>query len=334
MRLPLLLLSLCAALRLHAQTPEAMTKAAGAFLASLDDTQRAKAVKPFEDANREDWHFVPMPRQGLPLKEMNDSQRALAHALLQSALSDPGYVKFTGTLVCERILAELEKNPVRRDPDLYYVTVFGTPGGEAPWGWRVEGHHFSQNFTVVNGTLVATTPSFWGANPASTTGGPHDGHRPLADEEDLGRKLVTSLDDAARAKAVIQAEAFKDVLSGDKRAIDPLQPAGLPASALDAAQKEILLALVNEYLGNMEADLAAARVKKIQEAGFDNLTFAWAGGLEKGQAHYYRVQGPTFLIEYDNTQNKANHVHAVWRDFNGDFGRDLLREHYEKAHAK
>lgn len=332
MRILLLALVLIPGL-VRSQTPEAMAQAANAFLASLDDAQRAKAQKSFEDANREDWHFVPMARQGLPLKEMTEPQRALAHALLKSVLSDAGYVKFTGTLVCEQILAEMEKNPARRDPDLYFFTFFGTPGGTAPWGWRAEGHHFSQNFTVIDHTLTATTPSFWGANPALTAGGKFDGHRPLADEEDLGRRLLGSLDEAALAKALIAPNAPKDVLSGDKRTVDPLNPAGLAASDMSAAQKETLLALIHEYLDNMEPDLAEIRVKKIQAAGFEKIGFAWAGSLEKGQGHYYRVQGPTFLLEYDNTQNQANHIHAVWRDFAGDFGRDLLREHLGKDHS-
>lgn len=317
----------------HAQTPEAMSAAAKALLAALDDAQRGKAQKAFEDANREDWHFVPMARQGLPLKEMTEPQRALAHALVKSVLSDAGYLKFAGNLVSEQILAEIEKNPVRRDPDLYYFTFFGPVGGDVPWGWRVEGHHFSQNFTVIDHTLTATTPSFWGANPALAKGGKFDGHRPLADEEELGRALLGSLDAPSLAKAVITDQAPKDVLTGDKPRVEPLPAGGLPAAEMTAAQKETLLALIHEYLDNMEADLAEKRLMKIQEAGFERIVFAWAGGREKGQGHYYRVQGPTFLLEYDNTQNQANHIHAVWRDFAGDFGRDLLREHLAREHV-
>jgi hypothetical protein len=310
-----------------------MARAAQALLEALDEGQRARFQKSFEDANRTDWHFVPRARQGLPLKDMNPLQRERAHALVQSALSDAGYAKFTGNLVCERVLAELEKNPVRRDVDLYYFTLFGQPGGAAPWGWRVEGHHLSQNFTVVDHTLTATTPSFWGANPARVTGGPHDGHRPLAAEEDLARALARSLTPAQRAQAVLAEKAPPDILTGNKLEIRPLEPAGLPASALDAAQQEQLAALLHTYLDNMEADLSAARRQRLTREGFDRITFAWAGGLDPGQGHYYRIQGPSFLIEYDNTQNRANHIHAVWRDFAGDFGRDLLREHLRQAHG-
>jgi hypothetical protein len=325
------LLCLLPALSLHAQTPQAMSQAAKAFLQSLNDTQKAKATKAFDDGNREDWHFVPMPRQGLALKEMDEVQSKLAHELVKSALSDSGYGKFTANLICEQILAEIEKNPTRRDAGLYYFTIFGQPGGEAPWGWRVEGHHFSQNFTVVDQTLTSTTPSFWGANPAETKGGPHDGLRPLAAEEDLARQLVKSFDEPMKARVVIQETAPRDILTGNKRQIEPFAPAGVLASELSAAQKENLLALIHVYLGNMESDQAEIRGKRIQVEGFDKIAFVWAGGLDKGQGHYYRIQGPSFLIEYDNTQNNANHIHAVWREFKGDFGFDVLAEHYRST---
>ena len=327
--LPLLLLS---ALSAPAETPAAMSAAAQAWVGSLDDAQRAKALKAFDDPNREDWHFVPRQRGGLPVKEMTPAQLDLAHALVRSASSDAGYAKFTGILLCEQILAELEKKPEYRDAGLYAFTVFGDPAGKSPWGWRVEGHHLSLNFTVADGALSAVTPAFWGANPAETRSGAHTGHRPLALEEDLARKLVTSLDEAARKVAIFQDAAPRDILTGAKHQVEPLAPAGLRAADLAPAQRETLLTLLHVYLDNMKPDLAAQRLAKIQKAGVDDIAFAWAGGLEKGQGHYYRIQGPTFLIEYDNTQNNANHVHAAWRDFHGDFGRDLLKEHYAADH--
>ncbi|MFO1491911.1 MAG: DUF3500 domain-containing protein [Kiritimatiellia bacterium] len=316
------------------ETPGTMSVAARAWVASLDDAQKARAVKPFDDPNREDWHFVPRKREGLPVKEMTALQRELAQALVRSASSDAGYAKFTGILLCEEILAELEKNPERRDAGLYAFTVFGDPAGRAPWGWRAEGHHLSLNFTVVDGAPVSVTPAFWGANPAETRSGGHAGHRPLAQEEDLARKLVTSLDADQRKEALFQDAAPKDILTGNKHHVDPLLPAGIPHSGLTPPQRENLLALIHVYLDNMKPDLAEARLAMIRSAGLDRVGFAWAGGLEKGQGHYYRVQGPTFLIEYDNTQNGANHVHSVWRDFHGDFGRDLLKDHLSHDHSE
>jgi hypothetical protein len=218
-----------------------------------------------------------------------------------------------------------------RDPDLYFFSVFGTPASDSPWGWRMEGHHLSLNFTIVSGTMVAATPAFFGANPAAVRSGSRQGLRALGAEEDLARELIRALDAEQRAIAIIDAEAPRDIVTGNSNAVDPLSPAGIPATRLDARQSGMLLRLIDEYLARMADDLAAARRAGLEQTDFARVTFAWAGSIERDQPHYYRVQGPTFLVEYDNTQNDANHVHSVWRDFDGDFGRDLLRDHYQNA---
>jgi hypothetical protein len=214
-----------------------------------------------------------------------------------------------------------------RDPERYFFSIFGTPSTLNAWGWRVEGHHVSLHFTVVNGSLVAGAPTFFGANPAEVRDGPKKGTRVLGSEEDAARALIESLDGSQREKAIITAIAPNDIVTMAKVKIDPLSPVGIQSSALTGSQRVLLRKLIDVYAGFMADDIAADRLARIEKAGWDKVGFAWAGPLERGQKHYYRVQGPTFLIEYDNTQNDANHIHSVWRDFNGDFGEDLLREH-------
>jgi hypothetical protein len=217
-----------------------------------------------------------------------------------------------------------------RDPVRYFFSVFGTPA-KGPWGWRVEGHHVSLHFTVVNGTAVASSPQFFGSNPAEVREGPKKGLRILAAEEDTARALLTALDDGQRAKAVINPAAPNDIATMNMLDINPLMPAGITADALRPNQRELLMKIVDAYTSAMAPDIAADRMAQLKKAGVERISFAWAGAAERGQRHYYRVQGPTFLIEYDNTQNNANHIHSVWRDFEGDFGRDLLREHLKSA---
>lgn len=312
-------------------TSEAMVRATNQFLGSLTAEQRAKASFDFADAERLNWHFVPRERRGLPLKEMTEAQRGHARALLEAGLGQRGLLKAETIMELEIVLRELGGDPNVRDPELYYFSIFGTPSAERPWGWRAEGHHLSLNFTVVNGTLIATSPSFFGANPARVPSGSRQGMRALAGEEDLARELVRSLNDEQRSVAILEAEAPRDIITGNAAEVDPLSPAGLPVERLNESQRAIFVSLLDEYLSRMANDLAAARRARLETTDFGRVTFAWAGSVEPGQPHYYRVQGPTFLIEYDNTQTNANHIHSVWRDFEGDFGRDLLREHYRDA---
>lgn len=326
---PLFALSMDGRARLPANP--AMERAATTFLESLSPDQRARARFEFADAERLNWHFIPRERRGLPLKEMSEAQRSLAHALLQAGVSAAGYRKVQGIIELESVLREMGGNPEMRDPERYFFSVFGTPSGNAPWGWRVEGHHLSLNFTINGSTMVATAPSFFGANPANVPSGSRQGLRVLAAEEDAARELVTSLDAAQRQVAIIESEAPRDIVTGNAASVDPLSPAGISVSALNAEQSRLLVRLLDVYLSRMADDIAAERRVLLERTDFSRVTFAWAGAIEPGRPHYYRIQGPSFLVEYDNTQNNANHIHSVWRDFERDFGRDLLREHYRNA---
>ena len=308
----------------------AMATSASAFLATLSAEQRTKALFGFEDEQRRDFFFVPRARFGVPLKDLDEKQRRLAMDFLRTGLGVAGYQKATTIISLEPVLFELEgaKRIHPRDPELYYISIFGTPSPKTPWGWRFEGHHLSVNVTVVGGELIATAPLFMGSNPAEVREGPRKGLRALAGEEDEARMLVQSLDVNQRAVAIYQEKAPSDILTMNHRKVDPLKPEGLAASAMKSEQRKQLMKLIDVYLARMPEDVASERRAKLTAGGLDKISFAWAGGIERGDYHYYRVQGPTFLIEYDDTQNNANHIHSVWRDFNGDFGTDLLAEHY------
>jgi len=219
--------------------------------------------------------------------------------------------------------------PVVRDPELYYLTVFGDPSATAAWGWRLEGHHVSLRFAIDNGRmLVSSTPQFLGANPAEVPYGygPNTGLRVLAAQEDAARALLRALDSKAQAIALV-APKPRGFASGTTVKFDPQTPIGLAAAQMSAKHRDMLMKLIDSYASIMPPDIAAERMARIKAAGIDKIMFAWSGAIEKGQQYQYQVQGPTFLIEHNNTQNNGNHIHAVWRDFNGDFGRDVLAEH-------
>jgi hypothetical protein len=308
-----------------------VAQAASAFLGALDDAGRAKASFAFDSEERFNWHFVPKPRAGLPLKAMSALQRSAAMDLLRAALSEKGYTKAEKVRQLEVVLAEIEQDPLRRDPDLYYVSIFGEPAADGTWGWRFEGHHISLNWTFVRGRSVAPTPQFFGSNPDAVSRGSRPDTRVLAAEQDLARALLESLSAAQRAQAIVSAAAPPDILSGHQRTAAMLEERGVAFRDLAAEQRGLLLAIIDEYAGAQPRAVAEARLARLRDAGLDRIRFAWMGGLLRGEPHYYRLQGPTFLIEYDNTQNDANHVHAVWRDFDGDFGIDLLAEHYRNS---
>lgn len=316
----------------HSQSVSAMLDAATAFLAALGPSQRAKAVAAFDDEGRFDWYYIPRERAGIAFKDLDAEQRSFAHRLLASGLSESGYNKANAIMLLELVLRALENaSPDYRNPDHYYFMIFGTPAATGTWGWRIDGHHLSLHFTVVNGSLIATTPTFLGSNPGEVREGPQRGLRVLGAEEDLARGLMNALDMQQRALALFEARAFDDIITTNARQVAPLAPVGIFAHQLSQPQQTLLSDLINEYASVLPADLATARLEKVRRAGFDAIRFGWAGAVERGEPHYYRVQGPTFLIEYDNTQNDANHIHTVWRDFDDDFGRDLLREHYRST---
>ena len=312
-----------------------MAWTASNFLNALTPEQRAKATFALTDEERFDWHFIPKARKGLPFKEMTAAQQKLAHALLSSGLSQRGYAKATTIMSLDQILADIEqgKGP-KRDSDLYYFTVFGDPTSSTPWGWRVEGHHLSLNFVVKGGQVLAATPAFFGSNPAEVKSGPRQGLRVLGAEEDLGRQFVKALTVEQQKVAIITNSAPNEIITGNSREVQLLNPPGIAVVDMTPSQKELLVNLVRDYAFRHRAELAEQDLAKIEQAGWDKLHFAWAGGLEPGEGHYYRIQGPTFLVEFDNTQNNANHIHTVWRDFQNDFGEDVLRKHYEDAHQK
>ena len=327
----LVLVSVTASTVASQRSATAMSSAAGKWLASLSAEQRDRAVFPFDSEERLRWHYVPnetFPRKGLTIKDMNESQRALAHELLKTGLSARGYLTATSIMELEKVLRAIEGGVrMARDHEAYLFSVFGTPGDKQAWGWRFEGHHLSVRFDVVGAKLTASSPAFFGSNPAEVRDGPQKGTRVLGAEEDAGRALLDSLDATGRATAILPIEAPGDILTTTKVTVDPLSPIGIKASALTKPQRDLLMSLIDVYAGLMASEVAAERMDRLKKAGLDNIAFAWAGETEKGKKHYYRLQGPTFLVEYDNTQNDGNHIHSVWRDFNGDFGRDLLREH-------
>jgi hypothetical protein len=333
----------------------AISAAAQAFLTSLTPEERQRATFPLVSDEWTRWHFIPVTqfeRHGLPLKAMTDAQRQLARRLLEVSVSQSGYQTATGIMALENVLGALEDQQravtaaeaaapaaagrgrgagaavIPRDPTAYFFSIFGDPKATAGWGWRVEGHHVSLHFAVDNGKMqVTSTPLFFGTNPARVPAGPQEGLRILGPQEDAGRALVASLDDAEKAVAIYVPNPPGDIATANNVNITPLTPTGLAASAMTPAQRELLSKLIETYSSAMLPEVAADRMAKMRAAGMEKITFAWAGSTEKGQRYYYRVQGPTFLIEHNNTQNNGNHIHSVWRDFNGDFGRDLLAEH-------
>jgi len=315
---------------LNASTPSA--DIAKDLLDNLSASEQTKLVLPFDSEARESFAYTPGARPGLSLKELSEDKRKTVLGLVRSALSEAGYRKVDEIRTqIEPVLKELERGNPGRDLELYYLTYFGRPGDGRSWGWRYEGHHVSLNFTYRGSTLIATTPQFLGSNPAEVPEGSLKGKRVLAKEEDLGRALLQSLTDDQKKKAVLSDRAPADMLTSNQRiaAIEGSQ--GLGYQEMTEEQRKRLRELVEEYANVQKPDQAKIRLQKIEKAGWDKLKFAWMGAAERGQGHYYRIQGPTFLIEYDNTQNRANHIHTVWRDFKGDWGRDALAEHYQSS---
>jgi hypothetical protein len=263
---------------------------------------------------------------------MTDEQRHLAGALLSAGLSRDGYAKASTIMSLESVLRVLEGDSgVRRNPAKYHFSMFGEPGGREPWGYRVEGHHLSLHYLVAGGVVTAA-PSFFGANPREVREGSRTGLRALPRIEDLARKLIQSMDPGQRKTAIVADEAYRDILTGaDRKAALEGQPSGIAAGDLNRAQRFLLSELVGVYADNMPPEIAQRRRQQFDSAG-DRVFFAWAGSTEKDEAHYYRIQTDSFLIEYDCVQNKANHIHSVWRDWQGDFGLDLLARHRQRAH--
>ncbi|RDC64376.1 DUF3500 domain-containing protein [Adhaeribacter pallidiroseus] len=319
---------------LAAPQNKAMLRAVKTFMSSLTEEQRKKASYPFTDEERFNWHFVPRDRKGVPLKEMTAEQQKKALAILQTSLSEKGYQKAKAIMELEVVLKALEKHPPEntyRDPGKYYFSVFGEPTEQEPWAFRVEGHHLSLNFSSVTGRLVAETPAFMGSNPAIVPEGPEKGKQILKEEANLGFALVQSFTPEQLKKALINEKAPNEIVTSNSRKAMLEKPEGILFSEMNAAQQKTFTQLLNVYLGKYNPELATDLRAKVEKAGFAKTYFAWAGSQtqEVGKAHYYRIHNPVLLIEYDNSQNNANHVHTVVRDLTNDFGEDALQAHYK-----
>lgn len=316
--------------------PAALYQTALEFLATLTPEQRGKATFDFEADERLNWHFVPRERKGIGYAGLTDAQKKAGQRLLQAGLSASGYHKAETIRALEYVLQEIEndKTGANRNPDRYYFSIFGEPAQKGTWGLRYEGHHVSLNWTIVAGRVLSSSPQFLGANPArvpkrSGTNGPSEGTRVLGAEEDLGRALVRSLTPEQRKSGVGGASVPGDIFTGAKRRIEAFADEGITYKELSKEQRVLLVSLIEEYARVQPAVVAAKRLESVR-ASLDTIRFLWLGSLDAGQGHYYRVQGRTFVIEYDNTQNAAYHVHSVWRDFKGDFSFDPLAEHYRQ----
>ena len=317
---------------------DAVEASVTAWLDGLDATQRAIATFPFDTDERYAWQYTPGARQGLAIRDMEPDQRAAAMAIVRASLSERGAGEVEAVMALETVLGALERTAGhpdwhRRDPELYWFAVFGEPGGSGPWSWRVGGHHVAIQVTLAGGRVAGSAPSFLGANPAVVPDGPTAGARALTGEEELARRLLAGLGGPARRKAVVAAVAPSDILSGNgPRALVASIPTGVRYAELDAAGRGALERLIRHYLERARPEVAAREWERIRSAGLDGVTFAWAGPDEPGRGHYYAVRGPAFLVEYDNTQDGANHIHAVWRDLANDWGEDLLARHYATEH--
>ena len=299
-----------------------MAEAAARFLAALPPEKLKAATYPFDDPERINWHYIPRPRNGLPIKAMSSAQRSLAFGLLKTGLSDEGFMKATTIMALEEILLVEEHGtgPVR-DPELYFFTVFGTPADQGKWGWRVEGHHLSLNYTLENGVITSASPSFFGSNPAEVrpTHLGRQGMRNLVDLEGTALKLVGSLDPAQKQKAVVAEQAVAEVRGGNAPQAPVSAPQGIAYKDLNDDQKATLRGLVAAYADDLAPEAAHDWLEQIQLAGYDKIHFAWTGVVDRSGGHAYVIQGPTFVIELNNTQNAQNHIHSLRRSLTGDF---------------
>ncbi len=310
-----------------------MRNAASALSAATPAADQPRLLFAFDDTLRADWHYTPRSRAGIALKDMNPAQRAAARSLLEAPLSASGLATVQDVMALEAVLRDLEAFSSLRVPGNYAMAIYGAPAADAAWGWRIEGHHLSLHFTLDREQVVSTLPQFMGANPAlvprSVADGPKAQARPLGAPEDAARALLASFDPRQRAQAVLSAQTYGDLVSRNAPQAQPLEKGGLAASAMSASQRQALLALIEQFAAQVKPALATARLQRVSNPAFEAVTFAWVGSAQKGQGHYFRIQGEKFLIEYDNSG--GNHVHSVWRDFDGDWGRDVLADHYRRG---
>lgn len=315
-----------------------MAEIVTAFLKTLKPDQKSDAMVEFADTSRFDWHYIPRTRKGIALKQMSAEQRTAAMAMLRLALSDEGYHKTEQIIDLENVLRVVENRPPNdtyRDPENYAFRIYGTPG-KKPWGWRVEGHHISLQFTCINGQ-ISFTPGFMGSNPGQVLADvPQKGRRILAAEQDLAFDLLHALTEAQMAKVGLGKIAPNEIFTTNTRKYSLEKTEGIAMKDMTAAQKIIFKKLIMEYLQRYHVTLKNQQWAQLEKSGLDQIHFAWMGDekpvIGAGHGHYYRIHGPTILIEFDNTQNGGNHIHSVVRDLNNDFGEDMLKEHYAKEH--
>jgi hypothetical protein len=319
------------------EVPAEMFAAAKTFLGTLSAEQKKLAVYPLTDAERENWNFVPLARNGLTFKKMSNEQYALGIALLRSGVSHTGLARVQAIMQLELVLKELEKDTPagRRDPSNYFITVFGEPSADKSWGWRFEGHHTAFNFTVVGGKHVFFTPSFLGSNPAEVRAGPRKGERVLAEEEDLGHTFIQSLDAAQQQDRHLRDAGAQGDHHDQQEARRPARPGRHRRRPTEArATRDASSPSCKIFTGRWRPELAAETFAQLTAPGLDKLTFAWAGPIDaRRRCDLLPHPSPDYLIEFDNTQNNWNHIHTTVRAFKGDFGHDLLAEHYAKEHT-
>ena len=319
------------------QTIAAMAQAARALATEIGSDNRLQFE--FGNEQRFEWDYRPHVRAGVPLMDMSASGRRAAIRLIEVSVGARGSEKAASIMALENTLSDheaLDGTGVAgrpRDPSRYYFVIYGNPGGNDPWGWQVDGHHVSLNYTIVDNEYVAVTPTFFGSNPAKSLHGANAGFRALPEEEDVARDLLLALTDDQRKIALPDSIAPSDITTDSAARITPGDPIGISLSALDDPQRDKLVGLIHVYVDRMTDEIAANQWKRIEGDGLDTVQFAWKGGVNVGDPHYYTVQGPRFLIEYDNTQNNANHIHSVWRDYVSDWGDDMLGRHYSNANS-
>ena len=321
----------------HPQATSEMRGAALALLNSLDANQKSAISFSYYDGERIFWYYPPLNRHGLLLRDMTEAQRSLAYALMATGLTEDSNRKARLIIEHEAVLGPLEKEQGRvtwdRDPHLYSWTIFGDPSSDAePWGWRVEGHHVSLHYSLWGDRVLSVTPFFFGANPAEVRKGPKQGLRILGVSQDIALDLMDSLDAGQQSRAMIYDEAPADIITFNSSRASLPKEEGLPATAMSGTQREMLMALASEYVTRIRSDLAEAKLNALRQGGLEKIHLAWGGPIDRTQPHYYRLHGGEFVVEYDNRQNGANHIHSVLRDVDNDFAADVMRDHLLMYH--
>ncbi|HJN47114.1 MAG TPA: DUF3500 domain-containing protein [Acidobacteriota bacterium] len=319
---------------LEAPSASPMLGAWQALASRLSPEQMQAAEFSFDDSIRHEWFYTPVDRVGLRIGDLDADQMTDLRTLLDDGLGANGTEQAFKIVQLEELLFSTSGGREMRNPGNYYLMMFGEPTTEGSWAWRFEGHHFSASFTIVDNHLVSGTPAFFGGNPALVPEDSevHAGLSPFSREQDLGFELLNSFDEGQRARVILAGEAPQDILTENFQRAEMGAPEGISVADINDVQHAILKELMGVYGNRMNPALHDYQMAKIRQAGVERVHFAWAGSTEPGEGHYYRIQGPTFVIEYDNTQNNANHIHSVWRDFEDDFGYEPLRQHLAVDH--